>query len=130
MDEKEGSYICANDGELQSKHIYCITATIADESSSTSVTIFDQAAKTLIGISCFEMVVQQGYKDPRTIPPAIIITHRTTNNFPAATTKRLQHQPKTIQCQSYFQQQCKHYSNYQHFGNPDNSSNHRTQARF
>ncbi|KAL8255655.1 hypothetical protein R6Q59_030722, partial [Mikania micrantha] len=72
MDEKEGSYICANDGELQPKHLYCITATIADETSSTAVTIFDQAAKTLIGISCFDMVVQQGYTEPTIIPPAIL----------------------------------------------------------
>ncbi|KAD7476907.1 hypothetical protein E3N88_00043 [Mikania micrantha] len=51
---------------------YCITATIADETSSTAVTIFDQAAKTLIGISCFDMVVQQGYTEPTIIPPAIL----------------------------------------------------------
>ncbi|KAD5961964.1 hypothetical protein E3N88_13437 [Mikania micrantha] len=42
---------------------YCLAATLADNTGSISVTIFDQAITSVIGISCYEMVVQRGYTD-------------------------------------------------------------------
>ncbi|KAD6119722.1 hypothetical protein E3N88_10993 [Mikania micrantha] len=51
---------------------YCLAATLADDTGSISVTIFDQAVTSVIGISCYEMVVQRGYTDTTIIPEPLL----------------------------------------------------------
>ncbi|KAL8261682.1 hypothetical protein R6Q59_025731 [Mikania micrantha] len=72
IEQQTDGYICVNHGIMEPTYCYCLAATLADDTGSISVTIFDQAVTSVIGISCYEMVVQRGYTDTTIIPEPLL----------------------------------------------------------
>ncbi|KAL8227731.1 hypothetical protein R6Q57_015315 [Mikania cordata] len=65
-------YVCTNDEQMEPKFMYCVNASITDETTTTNVVFFNQVMTELLGTTCQDMVVIQGYDDPKVPPPQMI----------------------------------------------------------
>ncbi|KAK1434098.1 hypothetical protein QVD17_11016 [Tagetes erecta] len=66
---KEQKLACPDHGEIEDpRYLYCVNATIADNTSSCSVVLFNEPMTTLLGYDCHDMVVREGYTDPHILP--------------------------------------------------------------
>ncbi|KAD7479922.1 hypothetical protein E3N88_03058 [Mikania micrantha] len=65
-------YVCKNDEDMEPKFLYCVNATIFDETATTNVVFFNQVMTDMLHITCQDLVVLHGYNDPKVPPPEII----------------------------------------------------------
>ncbi|KAD1722747.1 hypothetical protein E3N88_42389 [Mikania micrantha] len=58
-------YVCAHHENIQPKFMYCVNATIVDESAMTDVVFFNEVMADMLATSCQDMVTLQGYDDTK-----------------------------------------------------------------
>ncbi|KAL8251601.1 hypothetical protein R6Q59_035294 [Mikania micrantha] len=66
--------MCKNHGQVDApRYMYCIHTTITDETSTAKAVFFDDVVKSLLQIECKDLVLTQGFTDPKLLPPAICL---------------------------------------------------------
>ncbi|KAD6454133.1 hypothetical protein E3N88_08839 [Mikania micrantha] len=65
-------YVCKNHDDIEAKFMYCVKATVADETTTTNVVFFDQVMTEMLGISCQDMVILKGHDNPKIPPPEML----------------------------------------------------------
>ncbi|KAD4583998.1 hypothetical protein E3N88_21599 [Mikania micrantha] len=66
---QSNTYVCEDHGILsQPMFMYCVNATIQDNTAATNVVIFNEAMTNILDISCKDMVVIHGNKNPKVLP--------------------------------------------------------------
>ncbi|KAD4888707.1 hypothetical protein E3N88_20780 [Mikania micrantha] len=65
-------YVCKNHDDIEPKFMYCVKATIADETATTNVVFFNQVMTEMLGISCQDMVILKGHDNPKIPPPEML----------------------------------------------------------
>ncbi|KAD7477580.1 hypothetical protein E3N88_00716 [Mikania micrantha] len=80
--ESGKGWACPTHGKYNtSKHMYRLTAKVADETGSITATIFDDAVATLVGITCSDLLNKEGYSDMTTIPAPLHAIKGKTKKF-------------------------------------------------
>ncbi|KAK9079367.1 hypothetical protein SSX86_001038 [Deinandra increscens subsp. villosa] len=68
-----GEYLCIENHNIPApKYLYSLNAIIMDDSSTMAVVLFDNAMKELIEVGCNELVLKEGYSDPKKSRPQIV----------------------------------------------------------
>ncbi|KAD6794516.1 hypothetical protein E3N88_05412 [Mikania micrantha] len=65
-------YVCKNHDDIEPKFMYCVKATIADETATTNVVFFNQVMTEMLGISCQDMVILKGHDNPKIPSPEML----------------------------------------------------------
>ncbi|MFS7945394.1 putative nucleic acid-binding, replication factor A [Helianthus anomalus] len=65
-------FVCEDDENPQPKYMYCVNASIIDATSFTDVVFFNDVMTDMLGTTCEEMIIKQGYTDPKILPDPII----------------------------------------------------------
>ncbi|KAD2804313.1 hypothetical protein E3N88_37690 [Mikania micrantha] len=58
-------YVCSHHENIQPKFMYCVNATIVDDSAMTDAVFFNEVMADMLATSCQDMVTLQGYDDPK-----------------------------------------------------------------
>ncbi|KAJ0908818.1 putative replication protein A, OB [Helianthus annuus] len=65
-------FVCEDDENPQPKYMYCVNASIIDATSFTDVVFFNDVMTDMLGTTCEEMIIKQGYTDPKILPDPIV----------------------------------------------------------
>ncbi|KAM0054438.1 putative nucleic acid-binding, replication factor A [Helianthus debilis subsp. tardiflorus] len=66
---KEEKFACPDHGEIKSpRFMYAVNATIADDTTSVAVVLFNDVMTSLLGMDCHDMVVEEDNPSPHILP--------------------------------------------------------------
>ncbi|KAM0047963.1 putative nucleic acid-binding, replication factor A [Helianthus debilis subsp. tardiflorus] len=65
-------FVCEDDENPQPKYKYCVNTPIIDATSFTDVVFFNDVMNDMLGTTCEEMIIKQGYTDPKILLDPIV----------------------------------------------------------